>query len=68
MDTTAKRKLLPVGLGASGILFILLILLIVVVMVVSSAGGGGRGSISLEGLPEILTEEMIMGAMDSEEK
>lgn len=68
MDTAKRKLLLPLGVGASGILCILLILLIVVTTTLSSAGGGRRGSISMEGLPEILTEEMILGAMDSEEK
>lgn len=68
MDTSKKRWILSFSIGSGGILFLLLILILVIVVAVTSESGGRRGGISMEGLPEILTEEMIMGAMDSEEK
>lgn len=68
MDTAKRRLWRPLGFGAGGAMLVLLIVIIVITTMLSSIGGGKCGNISMEGLPEILTEEMILGAMESEEK
>lgn len=67
-----KGKILKIGIAACVVSFLFMI--IVVAAVVAAVLGGGSQdkkmdlSAIMEGLPEILTEEMVMGAVSSQEK